>query len=261
MERTTVAVQVRQRRAVLRSIFVLLTLAQFQASNAAADDELVLALRQNVVRIAARWQNGASNDGFGFIIGEGGGFVYVATADHVVRSDGPDEIDHSPAVTFFQDQGTEHKSELLATRLRSFEGDLAVIRIRPPPNMTLTWRRDAIAANRVKRGAPAWYIGRQTDWFAPFRPGVVNRVEPSGAIIVEGLNIQVGTSGAPLISDAGIAGMVVVDAGALARVTPIEVIERAFKEWNHPWQVTAAPAPVQDCDHLAADSDDAGKGP
>jgi hypothetical protein len=48
----------------------------------------------------------------------------------------------------------------------------------------------------------------------------------------------VGTSGAPLVADDGIAGMIVADdAGGVSRALGIAFIERAFSHWAHPWQL------------------------
>ena len=253
MERSRTAAQIRHCLAPLLLGGALLPVAQSQIHGQSTND-LSLELRRNVVRVTAQWASGTAYDGFGFIIGERGGFLYVATADHVVRGSGPEAIDRAPVVAFFQDQGAEYKAELLATRLQPSEGDLAVLRIRTPPK--LAWRRDVVAAGQTKRGTEIRFIGLQRDWFVPMRPGIVNSVEPVGTIIGEGINIKVGTSGAPLISDGGIVGMVVVDTGAFARATPIDLIERAFKSWNHPWQLSSAPPPVHECDRLAGSPGD-----
>lgn len=201
MEHSGTAAQMKQCLVSLLLGGALLFLAQSH-SYGQTTTELSLELRHNVVRVTATWANGTVYDGFGFIAGERDGFLYIATADHVVRGNGPDAIDRSPAVAFFQDQGAEYKAELLATRLQPGEGDLAVLRIQPPRN--LTWRRDAVAAGRVKRGTEIRFIGLQGGWFVPTRVGMVNSIEPVGTIIGEGLDIKVGTSGAPLISPGGL---------------------------------------------------------
>ena len=213
--------------------------------------DLSLDLRQNVVRVTARWKNGAAYDGFGFLVGARAGTLYVVTADHVVRGDSPDAIDQNPKVTFFGDKGAEYTAELLATRLTPAEGDIAILRLPAPAGFV--FRRAATAPARTPRGASVWFVGLLRDWFVPSRSGSVNRVEPNGSIVVEGLNVKVGTSGAPLISAAGIVGMVVADTGMFARATPVDLIERAVKDWGYPWELTAASdAGVHDCDRLAS---------
>ena len=232
---------------------VLITAAPQGLRGADTADDLVLDLRRNVVRVAAQWA-GNMHDGFGLIVGERDDFLYIVTADHVVRGDGPDEFDSSPTITFFQDQGTEYEADLLGTRLPPRDGDVAVLRLRKVREVN--WRRDAVAVSRVTRDLPVWFVGLQRDWFVPSRPGTVNRVEPVGKIISEALNVRVGTSGAPLISDEGIIGMIVVDSGAFAHATPIDLIQRAVQTWRYPWDLSPAPPPVHECDRLAAHPND-----
>ena len=219
----------------------VVTAAPFQARAASSGGDLSLDLRQNVVRVTATWKNGSIYDGFGFVVGDRAGTLYVVTADHVVRGDGPDAIDQSPKVAFFADKGAEYSAELLQTRLAPGEGDVAILRLAAPAG--LAWRRPAVGRWRFQRGASVWFVGLLRDWFVPSQPGSVNRVEPNGSIVVEGLNVKVGTSGAPLISEGGIVGMVVADAGIFARATPIDLIERAVKEWGYPWDLTLAVPP------------------
>ncbi|HEV2955313.1 MAG TPA: bifunctional trypsin-like peptidase domain-containing/SEL1-like repeat protein [Xanthobacteraceae bacterium] len=213
----------------------------FTAHAASSGGELSLDLRQNVVRVTAAWKNGGSYEGFGFIVGSRADGLYVVTANHVVRGDDPGAVDENPRVAFFRDKGAEYQAKLLDTRLTSTEGDLAILRVTAPPG--LVWRRDAVAVGGVSRGTSVWFVGLQRDWFAPSQPGSVNDIQPNGFIVTEGLNIKVGTSGAPLISEAGIVGMVVEDAGTFARAIPIDLIERAVKKWNYPWELTAVAAP------------------
>jgi hypothetical protein len=211
---------------------------------ARATDELTLDLRRNVVRISARWENDAMRDGFGFVVGERDSYLYIVTADHVVRGAELNEIDRGPSVEFYGDRGTPHKAELLGPRLGPFEGDIAVLKVQNP--VGVSWRRDALNVNTLKRGMPVWFIGLARDWFVPVQPGVVNSVEPYGTFIAEGLRIAVGTSGAPLISETGIAGIIVEDSGSFTRASPIELVERAFIKWGYPWNLTVSPgeAPI-----------------
>jgi TPR repeat protein len=268
MEHTTTAVQIKRSLAASSVIGAVLLFAHVQASGEPRSSDIVLELRPNVVRVTAQWKTGAVSDGFGFIVGERDGFLYVVTADHVVRGDEPDAIDRSPVVAFFNDQGKEYRSELLETKLRPDVGDLAILRVRPPPG--LRWRREVVAVADAKRDTALWFIGLQRDWFASSKSGVVTGREPTGTIIAEGLNVKVGSSGGPLISESGIVGMVVVDTGAFVRATPISLIKSAIESWNYPWQLgpypsapqpgpTPMPAPQpgpaavpdQECDRLA----------
>src|SRR5262249_23234862 len=206
MERSPIAVQMKRACIVTLTCTALAMTAPFKAHGAGGD--LAGDLRQNVVRITAA-RNGTLYDGFGFIIANRDGVVYIATADHVVRGDGPDAIDQTPKVAFFSDQGAEYPAELLGTRLAPGEGDVAILRLKAPAG--LRWRPEALAPDRVRRGASVWFVGLQRDWHVPIQPGSINRIEPNGVIVAEGLNVRVGTSGAPLISETGIIGMVIAD--------------------------------------------------
>jgi hypothetical protein len=195
-----------------------------------------------VVRIIAHIGAGAApRDGFGFVVGEDAGQLYIVTADHLVRGDGPDESDRHPTVIFFQDQGTQYSGDLLGTDLPRGQGDVAVIRLKPVQK--IGWKMAAKAAEPVGRDTKTWFIGKLGEWYVPTRPGFVNEVEPNGTIRLDGLPVSVGTSGAPLISAGGIVGMVVTDASVFSEATPLDVIQRAFEKWNYPWQLVATEGP------------------
>jgi hypothetical protein len=226
---------------------VMLVLAAAIAARAQnpSGEAIALSLQSNIVRIVAHLGAGAiAREGFGFVVGEDSGQLYIVTADHVVRGDGPDDIDKKPTVIFFQDPGKEYAGELLGTHLPRGQGDLAVLRIQSPPRFV--WNRKAQALDSAKRGTEVWFIGKLGAWYVPTRPGAVNEVEPSGTIRVDGLPVSVGTSGAPLLSQSGILGMIVTDTGAFSEATPLDVIRRAIEYWRYPWQLEAGPPKKQE---------------
>ncbi len=213
--------------------------AQPIPSEALAND-----LKNNVVRIVSRSSDGSPRSGFGFVVGERFGLIYIVTADHVVRDSAP--TPSAPGLYFFKDQGKEYRGDLLATRLPPGSGDVAVIRTQPPPGFS--WRRDVLARVSPRRGDDVWFIGLGEQWFVPARPGAVGSVEPS-TIRFEQLSVRYGTSGAPLIARTGIVGLVVRDADVYAEATPIEVIDRAIRDWQYPWDLkesisATAPPPI-----------------
>jgi sulfatase modifying factor 1 len=81
-------------------------------------------LRQNTVRIES------TRHGFGFIVGELNGQLYIVTARHIlVGEDQPDSTPVTKAkVTFYSDQGRTYDADVLGTH----EGDLAVLRLPAP---------------------------------------------------------------------------------------------------------------------------------
>jgi hypothetical protein len=66
--------------------------------------------------------------------------------------------------------------------------------------------------------------------------------------LLDNLPVRVGTSGAPLIADTGIIGMVTADASESSEAVSIDIIARAFALWNLPWQLT----PFQGDENLGA---------
>jgi uncharacterized protein len=199
-------------------------------------------LRNNVVRVVAQFSdNPVQQNGFGFVVGERGGFVYIVTANHVVRGDLGDRVPIATGLFFFQDQGKEYRGDLLTTNLLRSEGDVAVVRVQTPPGFS--WRHDVRTNVVPARGADVWFVGLSGNWYVPPRSGSISGVEPSGTIRFEGLSVRQGASGAPLIAETGILGMVVREGDIYGEATPIEVLERAFREWQYPWEITALSEP------------------
>jgi Trypsin-like peptidase domain len=202
-------------------------------TGAAQDNsEMVNRLRENTVRIEA------ARNGFGFITGQRGGYLYIATARHLlVPSDLPGAVVPTTVkVSFFSEQGKSYEAEVLGTH----EGDLAVLRVRIPSGFE--WIRQCLAdSSKQNRGTSVWYIGRRGDWFVPVRPGAIAS-PPSSAfsIEVDDLRVAPGTSGAPLVADTGIVGMILNDSEDITTAISIDFVERAFRQWNHPWDLTAS---------------------
>jgi Trypsin-like peptidase domain len=205
-----------------------------------AGEQFAMALQAHVVRITANWRDGSTQHGFGFVVGERNNELYIVTADHVVRGTLPDELAETIGLTFFSHQGQEFQAKLLGTH--DADRDVAVLLAERPGGFRLQPEimrrsRDALPA----RGTQVWYVGRSGRWYVPSTPGTVNSVDLDERILIDGLNVQVGTSGAPLVAADGIAGMIVADdAGGVSRASGVGFIERAFEHWAHPWQLRAA---------------------
>jgi hypothetical protein len=73
-----------------------------------AQGERALALRPNVVRVLSGRDN--VENGFGFIVSESKGKLYIVTAYHVVAST-PDAPSSSTGIVFFTNQGKTSKAE------------------------------------------------------------------------------------------------------------------------------------------------------
>jgi uncharacterized protein YecT (DUF1311 family) len=216
------------------------TLAQSPASDATA-----VTLQHNVVKITATLtKGGVPQTGFGFVVGQQGRDLVVVTADHVVRGDDPDFEDKAPLITFFESQGSQVQGRLETVRLPRGRGDLAVILV-PRPGFAMIVAA-AIDPKPVERGLKVWLVGRTGFWSVPASPGVVAQTDSfTGVIQVEGLAARVGSSGGPLVSPAGIVGMIVADNDLYTEATPIEPIARQVRDvWHYAWGLNPISAPT-----------------
>ncbi|MBY5605577.1 SUMF1/EgtB/PvdO family nonheme iron enzyme [Rhizobium leguminosarum] len=255
---------------VLAAVVVLP--APSPAQDAAA--QRISDLRANVVAITARWQDGSTvKTGFGIIVAERNGTLYIATANHIVRGKDPGELAPDPAVRFLEDQGNTYPGHLLASSDPGL--DVAVLTVDAPANFF--WRRDALSprASSPRIGSPLWFIGRDAQWVLPETPGRVTQIiEAEGLVEASQLDVRVGSSGAPLLTSAGITGMIVVDTGSTVRAVAIDAIKSTFLKRPLPWDLLAldALAPLKDCDQcpdmivipggkFAMGEADAGNGP
>lgn len=196
-------------------------------------------LRANVVRIRAKWDASKAEEGYGFIAGERQSRLYVVTANHVVRSADPGDSRRDIEVKFHSEQGQWYQAELLDTFIE--DKDLAVVRVRKPQDFM--WKKDCLAKETGDLGGShVWFIGR-TDaddkWFIPRIPGLINSGPNTNyRITVEANSVRVGTSGAPLITEGGIVGMIISDSeAALVKALHITPIKEAFELWQYPWEL------------------------
>jgi len=211
---------------------ILATPCKSLSQSEAAD--IVEQLRQNTVRIEA------AQHGFGFVVGEKDRLLYIVTARHILvgEEDNPDSQQITTArITFFSDQGKSYTADVLGTHT----GDVAVLRVSAPPNFH--WVAECLAgADKVDRTTPVWFVGRRDEWYIPALPGAIASRQPSAESLIDIDNLPVsrGTSGAPLISNTGIVGMIQQDLAGDTRAVTIDFIKRAFQGWNYPWDLRPA---------------------
>jgi formylglycine-generating enzyme required for sulfatase activity len=215
----------------------------------AAAAELLDAVRRQVVAIEAEWRDGSSRHGFGFVVGEDDDRPIIATADHLLRGRGPDATATRVSLRWFDAPLTRVEARRLPTRANRL--DLGVLVAERPAGFAFEPRLLDPAAADLAPGAPLWFIGRSDDWYVPQLPGAVNHVSRlDDEIVADGLAVRPGTSGAPLLSQGGIVGMIVRDVDSEeVRATTITAIAHAFAEWRLPWglQPAGAPAAAEDC--------------
>jgi Trypsin-like peptidase domain len=198
-----------------------------------------LSLLRNVVRIQVRESN-QTRDGFGFIVGERAGLLYIATAYHVLADpqNVSDLSDLSVKAEFFSYQGQMFDAKLLGTH--DVEHDLAVLTVRAPNDFQ--WKKDGLGRDDQQRLlTEVWFVGRAETWYVPASAGrVASDVPVNGLLDLEGLQIRRGSSGAPLIAASGIVGMVLRDSADFANALSISFIKDAFHRWDHPWSLDIA---------------------
>jgi hypothetical protein len=207
--------------------------------------DLVLQLRANVVRIEVPNLRNAEN-GFGFIVGQRSGQIYIVTAQHViVPNDEPGVTAPTRVkVMFYSDQGKTYDAEVLGTH--DTPHDLAVLRL-PAPN-GLTWIKESLAgAEMQRRGAHVWFIGRNSNWFVPVDPGVINSEHPTDdwRVEIERLPVRPGSSGGPLVAGTGIVAMVQRGNEDDSFALTIDFIKTKMQDWNYPWDLVSARAAAQ----------------
>lgn len=207
-----------------------------------AGRQAVESLVPNVVRIEARLRDHTEN-GFGFIVGERGGTLYVVTAYHVV-SDKEAVGEDSPVTVkleFSDHQGTVYDANLLGTH--DVDIDLAVVTVQAPPGFQ--WKKTCLGRDEDRKLATrVWFIGRSQKWYVPVSPGrVASDDSTDSQIELEGLAIRPGSSGGPLVASSGIVGMIVRDSADEATALSISFIKAAFHRWNHPWSLESGPVP------------------
>ena len=186
-------------------------------------EALARSFRQNVVHIVAESEDGDGEEGFGFIVGERGTSLVVATANHVVRD--RDGVREHVTVRFFSDQGQPYAGR--PTGVFDEGLDLAFVVVADPP-LDHEWRRD-VAGPEVERKEPVWFVGRAGDWFVPVMPGTVTDTTLDDRIVIEDLEVMVGTSGAPLIAETGLVGMILSGSLVEVRALTFDKIRKAIQ--------------------------------
>ena len=228
-----------------------------------AVDQFATSFAQNVVQVRAK-TSVKSQDGFGFVFGERNGFLYIITANKLLRGN-RGEVDPTPGVVFSGFQSAPVRGRLLAAP--SPANGLAVIEVESAKVSGLEWTRDVVAAtSSVSPGVSLWLVGPDRRLGLPSGPVKVSEIlaiersDYSGPLIVAGGRAFAGgIAGMPLISDNGLVGMIISDANQQkVEAIPVESIEAGVRGWGYPWLLSVV-QPKQDCDLTAASPDDLGR--
>lgn len=195
-------------------------------------------LKNNVVKIRSIFDDGSNENGFGFVIAEQNNRLYIVTARHVVHQlddDGLEKKKGPISITFYSELGKEYQGILLGVPNTSL--DVALLEVEKPTYYS--WKKDFYATD-LPIGTEVWFIGRGGDWYIPTGSlvGSVNDISADDEILIDITSIEPGTSGAPLLSQNGIVGLIFEDASVGAKAYPIERVRRLVtKTWNYPWHM------------------------
>lgn len=205
-------------------VLLLMLSVQYIFAQSTDGHSVSQSLRGNVVVITTDEQSG-----FGFIVAEQSKVAYIVTARHVV-----DEA-KSITVMFYNNPPIQVNAKNCNLRYKNL--DIALLSATMPDGHK--WNK-ACYSDELNQGASAWYIGRNKGWYIPTGAAVctINSVGPREEIYLDQSSILPGTSGAPLVTNRGIVGMVLAEVPAEAEGFRIKDIRDIIKvEWNYPFQL------------------------
>lgn len=208
-------------------------LAQEDAGNEA------ISAKQLVVMIDGRFPTtGALSSGAGIVVGRKGGFLYIATAGHVVHAFA--ETAQDVSVEFIDKPGVEIDATVISTNFDKAI-DIGILAI-PEANAPLSiLASDYFPVGRlsdvVKDGDLAQYIGQAggKPWSGQAAP---ERVISSGAteIKIETRSVEPGLSGgAALDENSKIIGVIIETNGGSVRVIPLGYLKEILEESGFPF--------------------------
>ena len=210
---------------IIKLITALLLLTLYCTAQAQTIGETMCrSLLNNVVRIKS-----GDNNGFGFIIAQNSDNTYIVTAAHVIN-DTPESTDIN--VNLYDQQRQTIQAQLVA-RVPEQNIDIAFISIRTPSG--LKWKADCLEATTIMRNDKVFYIGKGQAWEISNKSiSATDRDRNYPWLINISESLLGGTSGAPLLSERGFAGVIIRDAQA---ITITKVTELAFN-YGIPFQLT-----------------------
>jgi len=204
-----------------------------------------------VVAITSQFESG-SEFGSGIVVGAGGGRLYIATAEHVIRQSGENAkrievklTDASPVVTadVFRRAGDD--------------SDLAALTVTQTANLNLEaspfdLRRAADLAS-ARRGDPVFALGNLQGggWRRNVAPDTLSQVA-AGTIRFDSSFIGKGLSGGALFNERWqILGMIVRDDPPVGQALSIERVTATLKTWGVPVQLRTPPPVIASGDDVS----------
>ena len=174
-------------------------------------------LQANVVAIKSNGLDDTQH-GFGFITGQQENNLYIVTANHVIQETKDVEV------VFQMDQANPRRAEAIFTDPNY---DVALLKVEDPP--IFSWYQHCLGSG--KEGNDIGFIGRHGDWH-------ITSGREIGSISGFGINtincylptVSVGTSGAPVIHDSGIIGMILSDYDTATEALDVNIISQLLKK-------------------------------
>jgi len=200
-----------------------------------------------VVQITGRRASPDSLDGergYGFVVGSsvdpyGKSVFLVVTADHVVRDpSAPGDSYAKPLVTYYVYQDSTFEGTLLDFRVPPTAGDLAILKVPKPPNSSDIRSATMAPVWALTPGTDAWRIGKPGYWLPARAASQYAGPERGVWLRFNGLDAPRGTSGAPMVTERGLVGMVVEDVGVVGGASgegnalPADLIARNVVGWG-----------------------------
>lgn len=198
-------------------------------------DPIAEAIKPNVVAITADFFSGAKEQGFGFVVGEHKGVLYLATAGHVIREDGamPGKENATNIQLVFCGDDRTHTARILKATISPF--DFGLLEMDKPSGYV--WKADCLGT-KPGAGTSVSYIGRNNTCYIPSSAvrGMVNR-SSLDRISLDINGISRGTSGAPLLGANGLVGMIVNAESASAEALTLDRLrEEITNEGYYPFR-------------------------
>ncbi|AEE48288.1 SUMF1/EgtB/PvdO family nonheme iron enzyme [Haliscomenobacter hydrossis] len=180
-------------------------------------------LKPNVVAIKASFADGTEEKGFGFITAEQNGRLFLATAAHVVRGPDKDKSAQHIRVKFLNDI-----SWYPATFKAQWDKeDLALLEL-PKPSF-VQWQPNCadFAPGTYRKVHFIGLNGNEPRWVDPGLDGNIFEDKDHELNFAIG-TIRPGTSGAPLITEMGIVGLITQDEGGISTALKLTQIKTLF---------------------------------
>jgi hypothetical protein len=210
-----------------------------------------------VVRVVPQRADGMpAETGFGLLVGERAGKVYIATPYHVAfGTERPSSLSATPGVLFRGARYTTVRGRRL--EVANPADDLAVLEAVPPPGLAIP-RAPMMLAGQLPLGSWVWNIGIGQNWDMPYRAGGLGREEPASRWRVMGaLRTPPGASGGAVVATGGVMGIVLQDATDYSLALPVQRITQLFSAWGLPVNLLTSAQPPSDDDLPAKSSETA----